>query len=360
LYSTNITPDVETGIGAYTDANFLDAMHKGVGRGSSKLYPAMPYASYTYMSDADALAIKAYLFTLRPLHAPAPPNTLAFPFNQRSLMSLWSLFFNPDTRYKPNAARSAEWNRGAYLSEALAHCGECHTPRNLVLQVKAQTPSQGPAFLSGAVIENYFAPSLRNGGPDTLGGWSESDIVDFLTTGANLRGIVFGSMSDVIVHSTQYLSRDDAVATARYIKTLGEPEGQLARSFAYDDTEHRALKRGDASKPGALLYLDNCAACHRPDGMGYDRVFPRLAGNPVVEAANPISLISIVLSGSQTPRTAQTPAQFAMPAFAWRLNDRDVANLINFIRTSWGNSASVSFPDDVAGVRKAVAPSEER
>jgi mono/diheme cytochrome c family protein len=117
----------------------------------------------------------------------------------------------------------------------------------------------------------------------------------------------------------------------------------------------QAGERGDASKPGALLYLDNCAACHRPDGKGYDRVFPRLAGNPVVEAPNPVSLISIVLAGSQTPRTTQTPAQFTMPPFAWRLSDRDVADLVNFIRSSWGNSASVASASDVAGVRKAVA-----
>jgi mono/diheme cytochrome c family protein len=127
LYSTNITPDVETGIGRYTDGDFLDAMHKGIGRGNTRLYPAMPYASYTYMSDADALAIKAYLFTLKPVQSPALPNTLAFPFNQRNLMSVWSVLFNPDTRYKPNIERNAQWNRGAYLVEAMEHCGECHT-----------------------------------------------------------------------------------------------------------------------------------------------------------------------------------------------------------------------------------------
>ena len=138
--------------------------------------------------------------------------------------------------------------RGAYFVEGLGHCGECHTPRNLVMQVKAQTPSQGSAFLSGAVVENYFAPSLRNGGADTLGGWSESDIVDFLTTGANPRGIVFGSMRDVIVHSTQYMNSEDAIATARYLKTLSEPGEQPAKSFAYDETEHLALKHGDAEQ----------------------------------------------------------------------------------------------------------------
>jgi mono/diheme cytochrome c family protein len=167
-------------------------------------------------------------------------------------------------------------------------------------------------------------------------------------------------MSDVIVHSTQYMSREDAVATARYLKTLGEPVRQPAKSFAYDDTEHRALKRGDASKPGALLYLDSCAACHRPDGNGYDRVFPRLAGNPVVVAANPISLISILLAGSRTPRTTQTPAQFAMPAFAWRLSDRDIADLVSFIRSSWGNSASTVSAGDVAGLRKVIGQPSER
>jgi alcohol dehydrogenase (quinone), cytochrome c subunit len=296
IYTTNITPDSVNGIGRFSLADFDRALRFGVADGHS-LYQA---------SNDPTIA------------------------------------------------------RGAYFVEGLGHCGECHTPRNLVLQVKAQTPSQGSAFLSGAVIENYFAPSLRNGGPDTLGGWSESEIVDFLTTGANPRGIVFGSMTDVIVHSTQFMSHEDAIATARYLKTLGAPDGQPAKSFVYDEGEHRALKHGDASKPGALLYLDNCAACHRPDGTGYDRVFPRLAGNPVVEAENPISLVSIVLAGSQTPRTAQTPAQFAMPAFAWRLSDRDVADLVNFIRSSWGNSASIAGADDVAGVRRAVAPSAAR
>jgi hypothetical protein len=139
MYSTNITPDVETGIGSYSDANFLNAVHKGIGRNGTRLYPAMPYASYTYMSDADALAIKAYLFSLKPVHAPAPANSLAFPFNQRSLMALWSMFFNPDRRYEPNTEKSASWNRGAYLVEAMEHCGECHTPRNLAFALEQPT-----------------------------------------------------------------------------------------------------------------------------------------------------------------------------------------------------------------------------
>jgi alcohol dehydrogenase (quinone), cytochrome c subunit len=356
IYTTNITPDPVNGIGRFSLTDFDRALRFGVADGHS-LYPAMPFPSYANTKREDVAALYAYFkYGVAAAATPNITNDIVFPLSMRWPLTFWRLLFAAKpTPFQDRAESDPIVARGAYFVEGLGHCGECHTPRNLVLQVKAQNPSQGSAFLSGAVIENYFAPNLRNAGPDTLGGWSENDIVDFLTTGANPHGIVFGSMSDVVVHSTQYMSREDAVATARYLKTLSEPEGRPARSFAYNETEHQALRHGDASKLGALLYLDNCAACHRPDGTGYDRVFPELAGNPVVEAPNPVSLISIVLAGSQTPRTAQTPAQFTMPAFAWRLSDRDVADLVNFVRSSWGNSASVASVGDVAGVRKALA-----
>jgi len=221
------------------------------------------------------------------------------------------------------------------------------------MQMKATTAAGGAAYLSGAVIENYFAPSLRNSGPGTLGAWSEEELAQFLETGANAQGIAFGSMSDVIIHSTQHMTPADALATAKYLKALRSPGEEPATRFTYDATEHVALKNGDASKPGALVYLDNCAACHRPDGVGYEQVFPRLAGNPVVQTANPRSLISIVLDGSQTPRTAHTPAQFTMPGFAWRLSDKGVADVVTFVRTSWGNSASPVSSADVAKIRES-------
>jgi mono/diheme cytochrome c family protein len=360
IYTTNITPDPLHGIGGFSLSDFDRALRFGVANGHS-LYPAMPFPSYANTRPGDVAALYAYFkYGVAAAATPNITNDIVFPLSMRWPLTFWRLLFAPKPLpFGDRAESDPVISRGAYFVEGLGHCGECHTPRNLVLQVRAQTPSEGSAFLSGAVVENYFAPSLRNGGPDTLGGWSEDDIADFLTTGANRHGIVFGSMTDVVVHSTQYMSPEDAVATARYLKTLTEPEGHPAGSFAYDETVHQALRRGDASKSGALLYLDNCAACHRPDGRGYERVFPGLAGNPVVESANPVSLISIVLAGSQTPRTAQTPAQFAMPAFAWRLSDQDVADLVNFIRSSWGNSASATSPSDVAGIRKTVAPSAE-
>jgi mono/diheme cytochrome c family protein len=222
------------------------------------------------------------------------------------------------------------------------------------MQVKASTPADGSAYLSGAVIENYFAPSLRNDGPGSLGEWSTSDLAQFLQTGANDRGIAFGSMSEVIVHSTQYMTHEDALATAEYLKTLGTPSDAPQASFVYDAREHHALQNGDASKAGAMLYLDNCAACHRPDGLGYERVFPRLAGNDIVRAQNPLSVVAIVLDGSRTPRTGAAPAQFTMPSFAWRLSDQEVADVVNFVRSSWGNQASATSVDDVGRTRRSL------
>jgi mono/diheme cytochrome c family protein len=217
--------------------------------------------------------------------------------------------------------------------------------------VRAQTRTDGAAYLSGAVIENYFAPSLRTSGHGSLADWTIQDVAEFLKTGANRSGIAFGSMTDVIVHSTRFMTDDDALAAAKYLKSILD---NGAQTFVQDDAVHHALQEGDTRKPGSLLYLDNCAACHRPDGLGYERVFPRLAGNPVVMAPEAISLATIVLEGSRTPRTSATPAQFTMPSFAWRLNDQEVADVVNFIRSSWGNHGAPITPEDVAKLRGAV------
>src|SRR5580658_6674949 len=193
MYSTNITPDVDTGIGSYTDENFLDALHKGIGRNNTRLYPAMPYASYTYMSDADALAIKAYLFSLKPVHAPAPVNSMVFPFNQRSLMAVWSMFFNPQKRYQPNIDRSASWNRGAYLVEAMEHCGECHTPRNLLLALNNREK------FSGAVQAGWRAYNITPDRRSGVGSWSDAELIHYLSIGhADGRGSASGPMGEAV------------------------------------------------------------------------------------------------------------------------------------------------------------------
>jgi alcohol dehydrogenase (quinone), cytochrome c subunit len=357
IYTSNITPDSRNGIGRMSLNDFDRALRFGVAEGHS-LYPAMPFTSYYNTRPDDVAALYTYFKYGVPAAAvPNHSNDIVFPLSMRWPLTFWRWFFAPTPKpFVASAGMDSERSQGAYFVEGLGHCGECHTPRALAMQMKAITPAGGAPYLSGAVIENYFAPSLRNSGPGSLGAWSEAELAQFLETGANGQGIAFGSMSDVIVHSTQYMTHADALAAAKYLKALRTPGEDPAAPFTYDTLAHLALKNGDASKPGARIYLDNCAACHRPDGVGYELVFPRLAGNPVVQAGNPQSLVSIVLDGSQTPRTARTPAQFTMPRFDWRLSDRDVADVVNFIRTSWGNAASPVSSAEVAMTRKSLQP----
>jgi mono/diheme cytochrome c family protein len=229
LYSTNITPDKDTGIGNYSDADFLNAVHKGIGRGDTRLYPAMPFASYSYMTDADAGAIKAYLFSLKPVHAPAPANTLSFPFNQRALMGVWAMLFNPDKRFEPRAERNPQWNRGAYLVEAMGHCGECHTPRNLM-----QALDNRQKF-SGAVQAGWRAYNVTSDPKSGIGAWSEADLARYLSVGhAEGRGTATGPMGEAVDNSLQYLSQSDIKAMVSYLRSVppvatpGLPEPKLA------------------------------------------------------------------------------------------------------------------------------------
>jgi mono/diheme cytochrome c family protein len=362
IYTTNITPDKTYGIGRFTLADFDRALRFGVADGHT-LYPAMPFASYAIVTKEDVKALYAYFESgVAPAPVPNKKNDILFPLSMRWPLTYWRWAFAPRPKpFDDKTYTDAAVARGAYFVEGLGHCGECHTPRGVALQVKAQNGRDGDAFLRGGPVENWYAPSLRNGGPDTVAEWSESQISQFLQSGANHSGIAFGSMSDVIVNSTQFLSQEDSAATAKYLKTLQDAPANGKAGFAYDEQTDRELASGDARKRGALLYLDNCAACHRPDGRGYGGVFPSLAGNPIVEADNALSLVSIVLLGSTTSRTSMTPAQFAMPAFAWRLTDQDAADIISFIRSSWGNNAKPIEAPKVAALRPSAghsAPSE--
>jgi mono/diheme cytochrome c family protein len=351
IYSTNITPDSTYGIGRFTFADFDRALRYGVADGHS-LYPAMPFTSYYNTKSEDVQALYAYFrYEVAPASVPNRASDIPFPLSMRWPLTYWRwLFASKPASFTAPAGLDQAQAQGAYFVDGLGHCGECHTPRNAFMQLKAVSRTGSAQYLSGAVIETYFAPSLRTSEAGSLRDWSEDDLAGFLRTGANARGIAFGSMSDVIVHSTQYMSEADAKATARYLKSLDSPE-QIGQSYVYDSASHKALKSGNASAEGALVYLDNCAACHRPDGHGYERVFPALAGNPVVEAEDPDSVISIVLQGSTTPRTGATPAQFTMPGFAWRLSDLEVVQVSNFVRSSWGNRGTQVTLQDVARLR---------
>jgi len=353
IYSTNITPD-KTGLGDYSFEDFDQAVRHGVAKNGSTLYPAMPYPSYARVSESDMQALYAYFMKgVEPVAQANKDSDIPWPLSMRWPLAGWRWMFAPKVEdYQAQAGADPVISRGAYLVEGLGHCGACHTPRALTMQEKSLSASDGSAFLSGsAPLEGWIAKSLRGDHKDGLGGWSEEQLVQFLKTGRSDRSAVFGGMSDVVVHSMQYMSEDDLTAIARYLKSLPavDPKDQ---PHQYDKQVADALWKGDDSKPGASVYIDNCAACHRTDGHGYTRVFPALAGNPVLQTADATSLINIVLNGGTLPATHTAPSTFTMPAFAWRLSDQEVADVVSFVRGSGGNKGEPVKASDVANLRK--------
>ncbi|MEX5555985.1 cytochrome c [Pseudomonas rhodesiae] len=353
IYSTNITPD-KTGLGDYSFEDFDKAVRQGVAKSGSTLYPAMPYPSYARVSESDMQALYAYFMKgVEPVAQENKDSDIPWPLSMRWPLTAWRWMFAPAVEdYQAKAGADPVISRGAYLVEGLGHCGACHTPRALTMQEKALSAQDGSAFLSGsAPLEGWIAKSLRGDHKDGLGSWSEEQLVQFLKTGRSDRSAVFGGMSDVVVHSMQYLSQDDLTAIARYLKSLPvvDPKDQ---PHQYDKQVAQALWKGDDSQRGASVYIDNCAACHRTDGHGYTRVFPALAGNPVLQTADATSLINIVLNGGTLPATHTAPSTFTMPAFAWRLSDQEVADVVSFIRGSWGNQGAPVKASEVADLRK--------
>lgn len=352
IYSTNITPD-KTGLGDYSFEDFDKAVRHGVAKSGSTLYPAMPYPSYARVSESDMQALYAYFMKgVEPVAQENKSSDIPWPLSMRWPLAAWRWMFAPAVAdYQAPVGVDPVISRGAYLVEGLGHCGACHTPRALTMQEKALSAADGNAFLSGsAPLEGWIAKSLRGDHKDGLGSWSEEQLVQFLKTGRSDRSAVFGGMSDVVVHSMQYMSQDDLTAIARYLKSLPavDPKDQ---PHQYDKQVAEALWKGDDSKPGASVYIDNCAACHRTDGHGYTRVFPALAGNPVLQSEDATSLINIVLNGGTLPATHAAPSTFTMPAFAWRLSDQEVADVVSFIRGSWGNVGAPVNAGEVSRLR---------
>ncbi|MFP5495468.1 MAG: c-type cytochrome [Gammaproteobacteria bacterium] len=359
IYSTNITPD-KTGLGDYSFEDFDQAVRHGVAKDGSTLYPAMPYPSYARVSESDMQALYAYFMKgVEPVAQVNKDSDIPWPLSMRWPLAGWRWMFAPKVEdYQAQAGADPVISRGAYLVEGLGHCGACHTPRALTMQEKSLSASDGTAFLSGsAPLEGWIAKSLRGDHKDGLGSWSEDQLVQFLKTGRSDRSAVFGGMSDVVVHSMQYMSEEDLTAIARYLKSLPavDPKDQ---PHQYDKQVADALWKGDDSKPGASVYIDNCAACHRTDGHGYTRVFPALAGNPVLQTADATSLINIVLNGGTLPATHRAPSTFTMPAFAWRLSDQEVADVVSFVRDSWGNKGETVKASQVKDLRKDAVTTE--
>ncbi|ARQ00194.1 alcohol dehydrogenase [Pseudorhodoplanes sinuspersici] len=339
LYSPNITPDEETGIGAWTDEDFIAALHDGIGRGGKRLYPAMPYPAYTKLSREDVLAIRTYLATLEPVKNAVDVNQLPFPFNQRSSLLFWNWLNFKDGRFQPNPQKSAEWNRGAYVVEALGHCGTCHSSKNILGGDKSAN------YLQGATLEGWLAPNITADPHKGIGTWSESEIVEYLKTGVNDRAIASGPMADEIINSSSKMMDSDAHAIAVYLKDLKSGTGTPPQPLDPNDARMIA---------GGAIYKDNCEGCHTSAGAGIPRLFPRLRGNTVVQSDDISTITRVVLLGSRGAATAAAPTGPAMPSFGWRLNDDNVAAVLTYIRNSWGNAAPPVASSDVGTYRKSA------
>jgi mono/diheme cytochrome c family protein len=348
LYSTNITPDKETGIGNYSDADFLSAMQRGIRRDGARLYPAMPYVSYTYMTDDDALAIKAYLFSLPPVHAPAPANTLAFPFDQRWAMMFWSALFNPDTRFAPDASKSPEWNRGAYLAEAMAHCGECHTPRNLAFALDNRKK------FAGAVAAGWHAFNITSDKATGVGGWSDADLASYLANGhAGGHGTASGPMGEAVDRSFSQMTPDDVKSVVAYLRTvppIASPD--LPASPAAPAPASHKDGGGKDNARGKIVFEGGCVSCHGWTGESLVSPMATLTGAEAVNDPSAVNVAQIVLSGTKrlTPDGA-----LSMPAFGNAYSDDEIAAVANYVTARFGAKGSSLTAQDVAELRKQVS-----
>nr|WP_244195390.1 cytochrome c [Caballeronia arationis] len=356
IVSSNITPDRETGIGAYTYDDFAKALREGVGRGDKPLYPAMPYPAFVKIADDDLHALYAYMMHAVPPVKHQPPETkVPFPFNQRWMLRIWRSVFSPKTRFEPRADHDASWNRGAYLVQSLGHCGACHTPRGIGYQERGYDESS-KTYLSGGVNDNWFAPNLRADPGSGLGRIAREDVAAFLKTGHGADMVAYGSMVETIEDSLQYLTDDDLRAIAEYLKTL-PPTGSADGAFDPALARQGRLKTRAPDIPpeqGAAVYAGFCAQCHRDDGKGVPNAFPGLAGNPSVISEDTTSLIRLLVEGGNSPATIHGPPRQPMPAFAGRLTDAQIAQVLTFVRGSWGNDARPVTTNDVASLRSTL------
>src|SRR6478752_280050 len=322
IYPPNLTPDRDTGLGAWSDDDFYRALRYGVAPNGSRYYPAFPYPNFTKLIRDDILAIRAYLATLAPVRNSVPPPELRFPLNYRVVMRAWNyLFFRPGI-IMPDQSKSGAWNRGRYLVEGLAHCGACHTPKNIFGADKRGQP------FGGGLVAGMFAPRLDGAERSGLKSWSVEDIAEYLQSGRNGRSHAGPLMSEVVVNSTSLMSDADIRAIATYLKELpaGAPEPAVTPPPPAQMTE------------GEKLYKGACIACHEADGSGAPRIYPPLPGNANLQSADPLSTIRIMLDGAQTVTTPRAPNAGSMPAYA-KWSDQQIADVTNYIRNAWGNAA---------------------
>ncbi|HTD74942.1 MAG TPA: c-type cytochrome [Steroidobacteraceae bacterium] len=348
LYSTNITPDKATGIGSYTDAQFLAAVHRGVRQDGANLYPAMPYTSYTYITDADALAIKAYLFSLAPIEAPNKANALAFPFNQRWAMSIWSALFNANERFKPDTEKSAEWNRGAYIAEALAHCGECHTPRNPAFALNNRKK------FGGALTAGWRAYNISSNKETGVGAWHDEELAAYLAGGhAAGHGSAAGPMGEAVDESFSQLAPEDVHAIVAYLRSVpSSASSDLPASLAPPAPDSHKEGLATAESRGKQVYEGACVSCHGWSGVSDISDYATLTGARAVNDPHGTNVAQIVLAGM---KRSSPEGVTEMPGFGAAYSDSDIAAVANYVTTRFGSSASKLEAADIAKMRRETA-----
>jgi mono/diheme cytochrome c family protein len=364
IFTANITPDHGAGIGNWTEEQLAHAMREGIDDAGDHLYPAFPYTAYTKVTDEDVHAIYAYLKTLTPVKYTPPANRMSFPFNMRGLMAVWNKMFFKAGRYMPDPAQSAEWNRGAYLVQGLGHCGACHTPRNQLGGETENLALTGGVYNDAVedavheqeivkednVVRPWAAVNLTSS-PRGLAAWSVDDIAAYLKTGHTERAGAFGPMAEVVANSTKFLTDEDAHAMAVYIKALPAADQPIDKPAT-----------PDLMQKGEVAYTVRCGDCHQPTGLGSPRsanadltkISPPLAGNPVVMAPSPATLINVILYGAHES-VLDDKSWPKMPGFeldfGLGMDDDQIAALATYVRNSWGNKAGAVDPKDVAGQR---------
>lgn len=346
LYSPNITPDRVNGIGTWTQAEFYTMMHTGRSRDGSPLYPAMPFASYTKITRGDSDAIFAYLRSVPAVRQVNRPHELRFPYNNRSLLLGWRTLYFKEGQYQADKGKTVEWNRGAELVQGLGHCAMCHTPINAL-----GGSSEANTFQGGLIpMQNWYAPSLTSNKEAGLGDWAIKDIMDLLQTGVSGRGAVYGPMAEVTYNSLQYLSDDDIRSMAVYLKDL--PQQSAAAPAPVRAAPDAATK--EQSALGSRIFSAQCVSCHGELGKGKPPHYPPLANNQSIEMTSAVNPIRMVLNGGYPPGTQKNPTPYGMPPFAQSLSDTEVAAVVSFIRTAWGNHGAPVTAAEANALRAAT------
>lgn len=354
IFATNITPDPVHGIGAYTLADFDRAVRRGVTPDGRRLYPAMPYPSYAKLSDEDVAALYDYFMNhVEPVAEPVPASNIRWPLSIRWPLEYWNaLFYRPGT-FEPDPAQSERWNRGAYLVQAGGHCGSCHTPRGAAMNEKGLDEADAD-YLTGALLDGWYAPPLRGASGNGIGRWTEEELVGFLKSGRNVHGVVFGSMMEAFNNSTAFMTDEDLAAIAHYLKALPRAEETL---WEYDGSTTATLAGGiDPGNRGAQIYLQKCSHCHGRDGKGRGIFVPPLAGSSSLLAGPADSVVNIILNGAGRVVADGVPDSYRMPPYRVTLRDDEIAALATFVRQSWGNTGGAVTEQEVQALRDHTDP----